>query len=82
MGDLAPAQTFARRQVVEVKTGPRVERAVIIGAHPAEPGFIGWYAVQFDDARLSVHASNMRASGERPFKGALRAHRRPWGGRA
>lgn len=69
------ATTFARRQVVEVKTGPRRERAIIIGAHPAEPRFRDWYVVQFDDACLSVHASNMAATAERPFKGALRTYR-------
>lgn len=56
--------------------GDRVDRAVIIGAHPAEPRFVGWYVVRFDDgSRLSVHASNMQPSGERPFRGPLRTYR-------
>lgn len=69
------APTFARRQVVEVTTGRKVERAVIIGAHPQEPRFRDWYVVQFDDACLSVHASNMRAANLPAFKGALRTYR-------
>lgn len=69
------APTFTRRQIVEVRSamGGRVDRAAVIGGHARRPG---WYVVRFDDGGcMSVHASNMQAAGDRPFKGALPTYR-------
>ena len=69
---------FVRRQRVCFKrlVGPRFEadwseKATIVGRH--EGTLDGnWYVVQFaDGGGLSVHASNLMASNEPPFKGRL-----------
>lgn len=70
--------TYTRRQVVIVGSpmGSRLDRGVIVGAHPHKPGFVDWYVVQFDGAScMSVHATNMQPVNDRPFKGPLPTYR-------